>query len=570
MKRLPIKRLAVALIVLGALVVLRGPLSRWFMLAEANPGLVSKPTTVQQPPTHRFSEVDFQALKIAFMASEKLRLALSLDQVEPLKELSSGLGQALAGLQPADLDDALSLSLAAAGSAAQAIAQSGDAESARVPYGELQQALFALAQADPRLQKGWTVFTCPMAPGFQRWFQTSGELENPYMGQKMLRCGSPSAWVVESQPEESAASGDDISHYTCSMHPSVHQKVMGLCPICNMDLTPVTFEDLSTGDVLVDSVRRQRIGVRTEELLRRRLTRSIGAVGELTWDESRIEDVTARVDGWVEKLTVKRQGDKLESGAELLRYYSPDLLATQRELLASPRGSALADIASERLQLWGMSRADITALTRRKKVQKNVILRSPISGIVLEKHINQGARLKSGALLYRIADPSRLWVEAKVFEQDLQHLKAGQKVSVELPHAANENRQALIAYVYPQLDSQSRTGRLRIELDNADGRLRPGMLAQLKVEVELGEHLAIPHQAVIVTGARRIVFVDKGEGRLRPIEVKLGARAGDYIIVNEGLSEGDIVVTSGIFLIAAESRIRSAAEYWEASDEPAP
>jgi Cu(I)/Ag(I) efflux system membrane fusion protein len=172
--------------------------------------------------------------------------------------------------------------------------------------------------------------------------------------------------------------------------------------------------------------------------------------------------------------------------------------------------------------------------------------------------------------LYRIADPSRLWVEAKVFEQDLQHLKAGQKVSVELPHAANENRQALIAYVYPQLDSQSRTGRLRIELDNADGRLRPGMLAKLRVAVELGEHLAIPHQAVIVTGARRIVFVDKGEGRLRPTEVKLGARAGDYIIVNEGLSEGDIVVTSGNFLIAAESRIRSAAEYWEASDEPAP
>jgi Cu(I)/Ag(I) efflux system membrane fusion protein len=172
----------------------------------------------------------------------------------------------------------------------------------------------------------------------------------------------------------------------------------------------------------------------------------------------------------------------------------------------------------------------------------------------------------AGALLYRIVDPSQVWVEADVFEQDLPHVVRGQVVQVTLPHASTQQRTGEVAYVYPTLVQGTRTGRVRVELDNADGALRPGMLANVTFEVVLGEHLAVPTEAVLYTGPRRLVFVDKGEGRLRPVEVQIGARAGDWVIVEEGLSEGDVVVTSGAFLLAAESRLRSATDYWEASD----
>jgi Cu(I)/Ag(I) efflux system membrane fusion protein len=406
-----------------------------------------------------------------------------------------------------------------------------------------------------------------MAEGFPKWFQEPEQIENPYMGQAMPTCGSASDWASETATTQGLPSADEVAHYTCPMHPSVRQQIAGTCPICNMDLTPVTHGDLRTGDVLVDSVRRQRIGVRTQTATRRSLTRSIRAVGEVTWDESRIHDVTARVDGWVEDLVVTRTGDPVKRGTTLLGFYSPDLLATQQELLAVPSGSRLAATARERLHLWGMSSQGIEDMLDRGEPRRRVRIRSPIAGVVIDKRVNEGAHVRAGALLYRIVDPSRVWVEADVFEQDLPHVTAGQAVQVVLPHAPTQGRRGEVAYVYPTLEPGARTGRVRIDLDNADGALRPGMLANLIFEVALGEHLAVPADAVIYTGPRRLVFVDKGEGRLRPVEVQVGARAGDWIIVENGLSEGEVVVTSGVFLLAAESRIRSATNYWEANDE---
>jgi Cu(I)/Ag(I) efflux system membrane fusion protein len=290
-------------------------------------------------------------------------------------------------------------------------------------------------------------------------------------------------------------------------------------------------------------------------------------VGEVAWDEGRIFDVTARVDGWVEDLRVTRTGDPVERGATLLRFYSSDLLATQRELLAAASGSRLAATARERLSLWGMSSWEIDDMLRRGEPRQRVSIQSPITGVVVDKRVNAGAHVRSGALLYQIADPGHVWVEADVFEQDLPHVAAGQAVQVVFPHAPAQGRSGEVAYVYPALAPGARTGQIRIEFNNADGALRPGMLANVTFEVALGEHLAVPSAAVIYTGPRRIVFVDKGEGRLRPVEVQVGARAGDWIIIESGLSEGDVVVTSGVFLLAAESRIRSATDYWEANDE---
>jgi Cu(I)/Ag(I) efflux system membrane fusion protein len=275
------------------------------------------------------------------------------------------------------------------------------------------------------------------------------------------------------------------------------------------------------------------------------------------------------VDGWVEDLRVTRDGDPVERGQTLLRFYSPDLLATQRELLAAPRGGRLATVARERLRLSGMSNWAIADMLRRGAPHPRVAIQSPIDGVVIEKRVNEGSHVQAGALLYRIADRGRLWVEAEVFEQDLPHVVVGQRVEISWPHAPGEARSGEVAYIYPSLVPGARTGRVRIEVENAGGRLRPGMLANVRFEVSLGEHLAVPTAAILYTGPRRLVFVDLGEGRLRPTEVQVGARAGAWTLVEEGLSEGDVVVTSGAFLLAAESRIRSAAGYWGASDDAA-
>jgi Cu(I)/Ag(I) efflux system membrane fusion protein len=287
----------------------------------------------------------------------------------------------------------------------------------------------------------------------------------------------------------------------------------------------------------------------------------------VVWDQSEVHDVTARVDGWIEDMQVDAVGDSVQSGQTLFRFYSPNLLATQRELLAAVPGSSLAASARERLHLWGMSDWALQDVLSRGEPKQKVSIHSPIKGVVVDKQVNEGAFVRAGSLLYRIVDSGRVWVQADVFEQDLPNIKEGQRVVVTLPHAPDHRLEGEVSLIYPTLETSSRTGRVRIELDNPDGALRPGMLADVTFTVDLGEHLAVASEAIIYTGARRLVFVDKGEGRLRPVEIQTGPRSGDWTVIDDGLSEGERVVTSGAFLLAAESRIRSATDYWEATDE---
>jgi Cu(I)/Ag(I) efflux system membrane fusion protein len=165
--------------------------------------------------------------------------------------------------------------------------------------------------------------------------------------------------------------------------------------------------------------------------------------------------------------------------------------------------------------------------------------------------------------VYRIADLSRVWIDAEVYESDLPHVRVGQSASVELPYVPDKRFSGKVDYIYPTLEAQTRTGRARIVLDNPGLALKPDMYANVSIEVDLGERLAVRDSAVIYTGPRRLVFVDLGEGRLQPRQVELGIHADEFYEITEGLSAGDLVVTSGNFLIAAESRIRSATQYWE-------
>ena len=365
----------------------------------------------------------------------------------------------------------------------------------------------------------------------------------------------------------------EIGHYTCPMHPSVMQDAPGPCPICGMDLTLVTKEQVHSDTIKVDEDRRHKIGVRTTAAAIKSLTLEIRAMGEVHFDETKLSDVNLRMSGWVEKLFVDETGQRVKRGQTLFTLYSPELYAAQLEHLSAIKRSdqSLASIMKElktaskqRLRLLGMSAAQIKRLENRGKAWENVPIAATTSGYVIEKNVVEGARVEPGMRLYRIADLSRVWIDAEVFENDAPHLKVDQSVRVELPYVQERSFEGRIDYIYPFLNDKTRTTRIRVVLPNKDLELKPDMYANVLLDVDLGKRLVVPDSAVVYTGPRRIVFVDVGEGRLRPTEVKLGVHAAEHYEILEGIDEGDLVVESGNFLLAAESRIRSVFENWDA------
>nr|MDQ3300496.1 efflux RND transporter periplasmic adaptor subunit [Myxococcota bacterium] len=470
--------------------------------------------------------------------------------------------------------------LAQAIAAGERLAAATDLVAARRAFGELNRFLIALAAADPRLQQGWHVFRCPMAEGFKKWFQRTAQKQNPYMGQAMPTCGSSSTWGVA--PEDDAGvsheghghDGKDVSYYTCSMHPSVREKQPGTCPICSMNLSPVTYDEEESGVIMVDETRRDQIGVRTGKVVRAPMTRSIRAVGRVAYDESKLEDVTLKLAGFISKLHVTETGQPVKKGQVLFTLYSPELFAAQQEYLlareshtaglegASGRGDYLVRAAEKKLELWGLARAQIVAIAKRGKPLEDVPFHSPATGYVIEKNVVEGASVMVGERLFRIAALDRVWVEAEVYEADLALIEKGQRAVVTLSYVPGKTYEGKVAYVYPYLDPASRTGKARIELPNTGLELKPDMYATVAFQTELGPRLQIPISAVVYTGPRRLVFVDIGDGRLRPQEVVLGVRNEETVEVIRGLREGQAIVTSGNFLIAAESRIRSSAKFW--------
>jgi Cu(I)/Ag(I) efflux system membrane fusion protein len=310
------------------------------------------------------------------------------------------------------------------------------------------------------------------------------------------------------------------------------------------------------------------------------MTISIRAVGRLTYDETRIKDVTLKVKGWIAKLQVSATGQPVKKGETLLTLYSPELYAAQQEYilaLASQKAAAatgapdrsdyLVKAAEKKLRLWDLTPSQLTAIARRGEPIEELPILAPASGYVIEKDAIEGAAVEPGQRLYRIAALDRVWIEAQVYEMDLPQVKKGQKAKIALPYQPGEALEGTVAFVYPYLDPTSRTGRVRIEVSNKDLGFKPDMYANVELEVDLGPRLQIPIEAVVYTGPRRLVFVDVGEDRIQPQEVTLGARSADLVEVKAGLSEGQLIVTSGNFLIAAESRIRSAAQFW--ANQPA-
>ncbi|MEX2496626.1 MAG: efflux RND transporter periplasmic adaptor subunit, partial [Woeseia sp.] len=218
--------------------------------------------------------------------------------------------------------------------------------------------------------------------------------------------------------------------------------------------------------------------------------------------------------------------------------------------------------ARQRLSLRDRSAGEIEVLERRGTPQDYVAIRAPRSGTLIERNIADGSAAPMGRTLLTIADLSRVWIEAEVFEADLELVRTGMTASVTLPYLPGKTYPATVEYVYPYLEGDSRTGRIRLSLDNPDGVLKPDMYAEVSLEAELGRQLSVPEEAIIVAGDSRVVFVDLGGGRLKPVRIRTGRSAQGFVEVLEGLTSGDTVVTSGNFLIAAETRLKTGLDQW--------
>lgn len=315
----------------------------------------------------------------------------------------------------------------------------------------------------------------------------------------------------------------------------------------------------------------QAIGITYAVVQRGSLGRAVRTVGQVAPAESRLAEVTTKIDGFVDRLFVDATGVTVRKGRPLLTLYSPMLVAAQEELLTARRlaasvdsgeveawrsAQALVEAARRRLAYWDISADQIERLERTGEVTKTLTLVAPFDGVVLEKMVVVGQAVMPGMKLYRLADLSTVWIEGEVFEQDLALVRVGARASVELAAYPGESFPGRVSFVWPVVDEQSRSGRVRVAVSNAAGRLKPGMYATLLLDAQLGSDLlSVPAEAVVMTGERNLVFVLGEGGALEPREVTLGARAGDRQQVLAGLREGQRIVASANFLVDAESRL---------------
>ena len=341
-----------------------------------------------------------------------------------------------------------------------------------------------------------------------------------------------------------------------------------------MDYIPVyEGEDQADTGLRISPEKVQKLGVRTARVQRRTLDAVVRATGRIEVDERRLFTVTPKFEGYIERLYVNATGQFVARGEKLFDAYSPELLAAQREYAVAAQALAqlkdadaqtvagmkrLADSALARLRNWDVTDEEIAQLAAGGEPRRTLSFRAPVAGFVLEKKAVQGMRFMPGEMLYQIADLSNVWLIADVFEQDIGRVRVGQRAEVRLEAWPGQRFEGRVTYVYPTLRADTRSAQVRIELPNPGGRLKPAMYAQVEIAAGDGAVLAVPRSAVIDSGTRRIVLVDRGEGRFEPREVKLGAKGDEYVAVLDGVREGESVVVAANFLIDAESNLKAA------------
>jgi RND family efflux transporter MFP subunit len=343
---------------------------------------------------------------------------------------------------------------------------------------------------------------------------------------------------------------------------------------------PAVHDNMTTtgGDtarsVTISDADARRIGVTYGVATMGALGKEVRTVGQITFDETRLKTISPKIDGWVEQLMVNATGQWVSAGQPLLTIYSPMLVTAQEELLlakrlqgdvaeasgdARQRAKDLLVSARRRLAYLDISDSVIADVEHTGEIRRTLTLRSPASGYVLEKNVLPGQKIMAGDVLYKVADLSAVWVEGEVFEQDLSSVRVGQSVRAEFQALPGEARTGRISYIYPTLNPETRTVRLRVVLSNTDLRLKPGMYATILIAAtEAGNVITVPRSAVLSTGERSIVFVRESRGQLTPREVALGGSNDDRVEILRGLAAGETVVTSATFLVDAESNLGTA------------
>lgn len=387
-------------------------------------------------------------------------------------------------------------------------------------------------------------------------------------------------WLRRPAAAPAASSERKILYYVDPMHPAYKSDKPGIAPDCGMKLVPVYADSptpLATapGMIHIDLEKQQLIGVRYGQAEYTSGAQIIRAQGKVAMDETRVSHVHSRTDGWIETVYVNFTGDLVKKGQPLLTIYSPDLLATQQEYLLALkakdilRHSAMRDVATDndalveaarkRLELWSLSDAQIDQIRSTGKPVANVTLYSPAAGYVITRNAFPNQKIAPDTDLYTLADLSRIWVLASVFEADAPQVRLGQAATVSLPYAGGRTYRGRVSYIQPQVDPATRTVTARIELDNPALALKPDMFVDIELAVAQPARLTVPAEAVVDSGLAKTVFIDRGNGMFEPREVATGETVGPRVEILSGLKAGERIVTSGNFLIGSESQLKAAA-----------
>ncbi|MGH8507673.1 MAG: efflux RND transporter periplasmic adaptor subunit, partial [Gammaproteobacteria bacterium] len=388
-------------------------------------------------------------------------------------------------------------------------------------------------------------------------------LRNPFLWAVIL-----SAQPLHPDPPSSALAAQETSEPTISASTTHDQP--GHDAVATEHATN---QNAGINTIVINPERLQAIGVKFEPAARRSLNKTIRTVGRVELDEQRLARVNIKIEGWIDDLYVNTTGQQVKRGQVLFALYSPELVATQEEYLLALRGvrtlsksefpevvqgaRSTLEMSRRRLLLWDIEDYHIRDLERTGKVLRTLPIHAPLAGTVINKVAVAGMHVNAGDELYTIADLTRIWVVADIYEYELPLVKLGQTAAVSLSYAPQHVFQGRIGFVYPTIDPQTRTAKVRFELDNQGEILKPGMYANVELTIPLGTRLVVPKDAILESGERQILFIHHGRGKLEWRDAKLGLRSGDWVEVLDGLAEGEHIVTSANFLIDSESQLKA-------------
>ena len=387
---------------------------------------------------------------------------------------------------------------------------------------------------------------------------------------------APAPVTPAAAPSASATPERKVLYWYDPMAPQQKFDKPGKSPFMDMELVPKYADEAgdASGGISIDPRVTQNLGVRTAAVETGTFSRRVDAVGTVEADQHRIVTVQARASGWVERLHVRAVNDRVARGQLLAEIYSPEILAAQEEYLLLGSGeqggdNALRAAARDRLRFLGVTDEQIDALERDRKAQARVPLYAPSSGIVSELGVREGGQVNPGTSVFTLVDLSVVWVHAQVPESQLAWVAPGRPIEARLKALPDQIFEGRVDYIYPEVDTTTRTVRVRSVLQNRGARLRPGMVAEVAIHGEAKRKVLLaPSESVIYTGQRNVVIVSDGEGKFRAVEVRTGMEAGGRTEVLAGLRGGENVVVSGQFLIDSEASLNSALTRLQGGEAP--